>query len=126
MTLLTPKAVLEQHRVVICVGTGGVGKTTISAAMALAAARAGRRTLVLTIDPARRLADALGIDAVEMAREEHIKIPVIKLQTFSMEQILTVFYLTRSRSGKRQRTRQHRQSASRQRHRQQRNDLSFL
>ena len=64
MTLLTPKAVLEQHRVVICVGTGGVGKTTVSAAMALAAARAGRRTLVLTIDPARRLADALGIDAL--------------------------------------------------------------
>jgi anion-transporting ArsA/GET3 family ATPase len=48
------------HRVVVCVGTGGVGKTTVSAAIALEAARRGRRALVLTIDPARRLADAIG------------------------------------------------------------------
>jgi anion-transporting ArsA/GET3 family ATPase len=46
---------------VIVTGAGGVGKTTVSAALAVAAARSGRRTLVLTIDPARRLADALGI-----------------------------------------------------------------
>ncbi|HEY0839889.1 MAG TPA: ArsA-related P-loop ATPase [Vulgatibacter sp.] len=49
------------RRVVICSGAGGVGKTTISAALGLAAARAGRRAVVLTIDPARRLADALGL-----------------------------------------------------------------
>jgi len=49
---------------VVCVGCGGVGKTTIAAALALEAARAGRRTLVLTIDPARRLADALGIGEI--------------------------------------------------------------
>jgi anion-transporting ArsA/GET3 family ATPase len=48
------------HKVVICVGTGGVGKTTVSAALALEAARRGKRALVLTVDPARRLADALG------------------------------------------------------------------
>ncbi len=48
-------------RVLVCVGTGGVGKTTLSAALALAAARRGRRALVVTIDPARRLVDALGI-----------------------------------------------------------------
>src|SRR6202012_550032 len=52
------------HRVVVCVGTGGVGKTTVSAAMALAAAAAGKRTLVMTIDPARRLAMALGLQGV--------------------------------------------------------------
>lgn len=52
---------IERARVVVCAGTGGVGKTTISAALALESARAGRRTLVLTIDPARRLADALGL-----------------------------------------------------------------
>lgn len=46
----------------IVTGAGGVGKTTISAALAVAAARAGTRTLVLTVDPARRLADALGVD----------------------------------------------------------------
>jgi anion-transporting ArsA/GET3 family ATPase len=49
-----------EHRILVCVGTGGVGKTTVSAALALEGARRGRRTLVLTIDPARRLADALG------------------------------------------------------------------
>ena len=53
---------LRDARVIVCAGTGGVGKTTISAALALEAAQAGRATLVLTIDPARRLADALGIE----------------------------------------------------------------
>lgn len=46
--------------VVVCVGPGGVGKTTTAAAMGLAAARSGKRACVVTIDPARRLADALG------------------------------------------------------------------
>ncbi len=53
--------VLTTAEVVICAGSGGVGKTTTSAAMGLAAARAGRRVVVITIDPARRLADALGL-----------------------------------------------------------------
>lgn len=61
-SIKSPNEILHEQRIVICVGTGGVGKTTVSAAMALAAARSGRRTLVLTIDPARRLADALGIE----------------------------------------------------------------
>jgi len=52
---------LDRARVLVCAGTGGVGKTTISAALAVRAAERGRRTLVLTIDPARRLADALGL-----------------------------------------------------------------
>ena len=52
--------VRERSVIVVC-GAGGVGKTTTSAALALAGARSGRRTLVLTIDPARRLAQALGI-----------------------------------------------------------------
>ena len=47
---------------VLCLGAGGVGKTTVSAALAVRAARMGRRVLVLTIDPARRLADALGVE----------------------------------------------------------------
>ncbi len=49
------------RRVVVCAGAGGVGKTTIAAALSLAAARRGRHVLCLTIDPARRLADSLGI-----------------------------------------------------------------
>ena len=52
---------LFSSRLVVCVGTGGVGKTTTSAALALRAARHGRRVLVLTIDPARRLANAMGL-----------------------------------------------------------------
>src|SRR4051812_35632612 len=50
-----------RRRVVVCAGAGGVGKTTIAAALSLAAARRGRRVLCLTIDPARRLADSLGL-----------------------------------------------------------------
>ncbi|HYQ16998.1 MAG TPA: ArsA-related P-loop ATPase [Polyangiaceae bacterium] len=50
-----------KRRVVVCAGAGGVGKTTIAAALSLAAARRGRRVLCLTIDPARRLADSLGL-----------------------------------------------------------------
>ena len=50
---------VREQRVLICVGSGGVGKTTTAAALGLAAAAAGRKTLVITIDPARRLANAL-------------------------------------------------------------------
>lgn len=53
--------VLTEHRVVLCGGSGGVGKTTTAAALGIAAADAGQRTLVMTIDPARRLADAMGL-----------------------------------------------------------------
>jgi len=56
---VTPERWLD-CRVLVTVGTGGVGKTTVAAALGLAAARAGKSVLVMTIDPARRLADALG------------------------------------------------------------------
>jgi anion-transporting ArsA/GET3 family ATPase len=55
------RSVIEAHRVIVCTGSGGVGKTTASAALGVAAAKMGKRVLVLTIDPARRLATALGI-----------------------------------------------------------------
>lgn len=48
-------------RILVCVGSGGVGKTTTAAALALNACRRGRKTLVLTIDPAKRLAASLGL-----------------------------------------------------------------
>lgn len=54
--------VLDSHRVVVCVGSGGVGKTTTAAALAVHAAMDGKRVLCLTIDPARRLANSLGLD----------------------------------------------------------------
>lgn len=55
---------LARYRLLITVGTGGVGKTTLSAAVALAAAQQGKRALVLTIDPARALARALGLETL--------------------------------------------------------------
>ncbi|MAJ60773.1 MAG: hypothetical protein CBC48_12710 [bacterium TMED88] len=54
-----------ERRIVVCVGTGGVGKTTLAAALSVEAARRGRRALVVTIDPAKRLAGALGLNALE-------------------------------------------------------------
>jgi anion-transporting ArsA/GET3 family ATPase len=55
---------LGQRKVICCVGSGGVGKTTTSAALAVRFAVEGKRTLVLTIDPARRLANSLGLSAL--------------------------------------------------------------
>lgn len=54
-------SLIENRRLIICVGSGGVGKTTTAAALGLFAAKQGRRVLVLTIDPARRLANSLGL-----------------------------------------------------------------
>ncbi len=53
---------LLRQRLIVCLGSGGVGKTTATAALALAAARRRRDTAVITADPARRLKDTLGLD----------------------------------------------------------------
>ncbi|HVB06700.1 MAG TPA: ArsA-related P-loop ATPase [Acidimicrobiales bacterium] len=59
----------DGRSVIVCCGAGGVGKTTSAAAVALAAASLGRRVCVVTVDPARRLADALGIGEIsDLAR----------------------------------------------------------
>jgi anion-transporting ArsA/GET3 family ATPase len=55
---------ISDRAIVVCCGSGGVGKTTTAAALAVEAARRGRRACVVTIDPAKRLADALGLDAL--------------------------------------------------------------
>ena len=58
-------SLLETKEIIITCGPGGVGKTTTSAAAAaITAAREGGRVLVLTVDPARRLADALGVAGI--------------------------------------------------------------
>src|SRR4051812_15579196 len=56
---------IDSRRVILCVGCGGVGKTTTAAALGLGAAMAGKRTLCLTIDPARRLAESLGLSEMK-------------------------------------------------------------
>ena len=60
---------LDDAHVIVCAGTGGVGKTTTAAAIAITAAQRGRAVAVVTIDPARRLADALG--ARSLTNEPH-------------------------------------------------------
>src|ERR687894_1774332 len=64
---------LEGKRVVICAGSGGVGKTTTSAALAMGLAAAGQRVAVVTIDPAKRLADSLGLE--ELGNEPRLVDP---------------------------------------------------
>ena len=54
--------ILEGKQIAICAGSGGVGKTTTSAAIAAGMAARGKKVIVLTIDPAKRLADSLGLD----------------------------------------------------------------
>jgi anion-transporting ArsA/GET3 family ATPase len=63
-------ALVGERSIIICCGSGGAGKTTASAAVALAGALAGRKACVVTIDPARRLADALGL--AELSNEPRL------------------------------------------------------
>ncbi len=67
---MTFNQVIDNSSIIICCGSGGVGKTTAAAAIGIAAARTGRRVVVVTIDPAKRLADALGLH-VELGNEPH-------------------------------------------------------
>jgi len=74
-------SLVESRRVLVCAGAGGVGKTTVAAALALGAARRGKRVLCLTIDPAKRLADSLGLagmqgEAQAVARAELTRLGV--------------------------------------------------
>ena len=67
------EAFIMKRRICVCVGSGGVGKTTVSAVIALHAALMGRKVLVMTIDPAKRLANSLGVN--ELDNEER-RIPL--------------------------------------------------
>ncbi|MBK7586542.1 MAG: ArsA family ATPase [Myxococcales bacterium] len=73
MTAPSLAPLIDQHRVVLCVGSGGVGKTTVTAALGLAAAERGKRVLCLTIDPAQRLANSLGLS--RMTGDEQVVAP---------------------------------------------------
>ncbi|MGW1775870.1 ArsA family ATPase [Streptomyces sp. NPDC002104] len=60
----------RQTRIIVCCGAGGVGKTTTAAALGVRAAERGRKVVVLTIDPARRLAQSMGIDSLDNTPRE--------------------------------------------------------
>ena len=66
--------VVDGAEIIVCCGSGGVGKTTTAAVIGLEAARSGRRAVVVTIDPARRLADALGLPDGLAAEPQRIKL----------------------------------------------------
>jgi anion-transporting ArsA/GET3 family ATPase len=74
----------KSNRVVVCCGAGGVGKTTTAAAMALRAAEYGRTVVVLTIDPARRLAQAMGIDDLGNSPQRVPLAPEVSGQLYAM------------------------------------------
>lgn len=76
MSLAPLEDLARTQHLLVCVGSGGVGKTTTAASVALWAALAGRRVLVLTIDPARRLANSLGLS--EIGNQE-VRIPLERL-----------------------------------------------
>lgn len=80
-TMLDPVSAPDGPKIIACCGSGGVGKTTISAALGLQAAISGKKTLVLTIDPARRLADALGLSAFS---HEARPVPLEKLSAYGI------------------------------------------
>jgi len=63
MSTPTIADLVRSRRVLVCCGAGGVGKTTVSASLALSAAQLGMRVLAITVDPSKRLAEALGVSA---------------------------------------------------------------
>ena len=65
---------MGRHPLMVVVGSGGVGKTTLAAALGLASARAGQDTLVMTFDPSLRLKDALKVG--DQARDEEVEVPI--------------------------------------------------
>ena len=74
----------------VSVGAGGVGKTTIAASLGLLAAQQGRRSLVMTIDPARRLAVSLGLDQLD---HQPRLVPEAKMRAVGLPALLQAMVL---------------------------------
>jgi anion-transporting ArsA/GET3 family ATPase len=68
--MTSPAQLVEQRHILICCGTGGVGKTTTAATLAIEGARRGRNAVVVTIDPAKRLANTLGLEHLSNSAHE--------------------------------------------------------
>ncbi|MBN2341948.1 MAG: ArsA family ATPase [Deltaproteobacteria bacterium] len=75
MSHIQLETVLQQKKMVVCIGAGGVGKTTFAATIALRAAMLGRKVACLTIDPAKRLGDVLGIHQITGDNEMSVERP---------------------------------------------------
>lgn len=75
---MTSRAMFDEARLVLVCGSGGTGKTTTAAGVGLAAARQGRKVLVITVDPARRLAQALGLGDSVRNDEHEVDDPAVR------------------------------------------------
>lgn len=87
-----------EKRIIVAMGPGGVGKTTLAATLGLQAAVAGRRALVLTIDPAMRLADALGLGRIEAGKTMTLQIESLERAAVPARAPLDVAMLDTGRS----------------------------
>jgi anion-transporting ArsA/GET3 family ATPase len=88
---------LEGKQIVVCVGAGGVGKTTVAATIALGFAQRGERVLCITIDPAKRLADSLGLGAMS-AEEQRVSPELFARAGLAVAGELTVLMLDTKRT----------------------------
>jgi anion-transporting ArsA/GET3 family ATPase len=88
---------VASRRVILCVGCGGVGKTTVTAALGVAAARQGKRVLTLTIDPAKRLAQSLGLERMT-GEEQKVDDAVFARAGMKVTGSLTVMMLDTKRT----------------------------
>jgi len=89
--------VLSGRRIVVCAGAGGVGKTTVAAAIALGFAQRGERVLCITIDPAKRLADSLGLGAM-ISEEQQVSPELFAQAGLEVSGSLTVLMLDTKRT----------------------------
>jgi anion-transporting ArsA/GET3 family ATPase len=90
-------ATLNGRRIIVCVGAGGVGKTTVAAAIALGFAQRGKRVLCITIDPAKRLADSLGLGAM-ITEEQDVSPELFEQAGVRVPGSLTVLMLDTKRT----------------------------
>jgi anion-transporting ArsA/GET3 family ATPase len=88
--------VIAGSDVVVCCGSGGVGKTTTAAVLGLEAAREGRRVVVVTIDPARRLADALGLESGLSSEPQRVEAATGELWAMMLDTAATFDGLVRT------------------------------
>ncbi len=88
---------LQGKRIVVCAGAGGVGKTTVAAAIALGFASRGQRVLCITIDPAKRLADSLGLGAMN-TEEQVVSAELFSAASVPVSGTLTVLMLDTKRT----------------------------